>query len=237
MGRRSPSRSAAALLLGAAGLLALSRHGSAKKAAGNAKFYGPGAGGNLELVEELEPGSFASAKAGKAEWLIEFYAPWCPHCQHYKPEYAKIAARVSALTCDGGAAGPAHAVHIGAVNCVLQKGLCQSEGISSYPTVKVFDGSGAEGVKQGGQSRTEKAIVAHLTQHWQCVERDPSWRQDLKAARADAAAAQATAAEPTSPTLPTAPLSQIGEAAAAGRRHDITETVWFTLKTGVFIGR
>ena len=37
---------------------------------------------------------------------------------------------------------PDHAVHIGAVNCVLQKELCMAEGIKSYPTVKRFDGAG-----------------------------------------------------------------------------------------------
>lgn len=43
-------------------------------------FYGPGKGGNLELVTELNQDSFKAAKAGTdGPWLIEFYAP-CKFC-------------------------------------------------------------------------------------------------------------------------------------------------------------
>ena len=41
----------------------------------NAAFYGPGTGGDLELITELEAGSFATMKSGKQEWIVEFYAP------------------------------------------------------------------------------------------------------------------------------------------------------------------
>ncbi len=41
----------------------------------------------LDLTEE----NFAE-KVKDSEWLILFYAPWCPHCQQYKPlwnEYSR----------------------------------------------------------------------------------------------------------------------------------------------------
>ncbi|KAL9184762.1 hypothetical protein ACHAXT_012732 [Thalassiosira profunda] len=61
--------------------------------------------------------------------LVEFYAPWCPHCRHYVPQYIKLAKKVTA-------AQPS--IQFYAVSCVAHKDVCKDQGIRSYPTVKVF---------------------------------------------------------------------------------------------------
>lgn len=220
-------------------LVLLALHGSLTEAGAggknsNAKFYGPGTQGNLELVTELSPVSFDTMKSGKKEWVVEFYAPWCPHCQHYKPEYGKVAGRISGMTCSG-SAGSEHPVGIGAVNCVLEKALCQAEGIKSYPTVKRFDGSGASGQRQ--DAREPRALVAALMKSWgPCTEHTEEWIVEQAAAHKAASDAQVMAN--SSPILPGSEVqSHHSEETTAARRHDITEAVWFTFRTSIFAGR
>jgi thiol-disulfide isomerase/thioredoxin len=43
-----------------------------------------------EGVLSLEKETFAQTVKKDQMWFIEFFAPWCPHCQHYAPEFAKI---------------------------------------------------------------------------------------------------------------------------------------------------
>jgi thiol-disulfide isomerase/thioredoxin len=47
-------------------------------------------------------------------WMVEFYAPWCGHCQSLAPEYEKAAKELKA----GGRA------KLGAVDCDVEKDLC-----------------------------------------------------------------------------------------------------------------
>ena len=58
--------------------------------------------------------------------VMEFYAPWCPHCQHMAPVMERV-----------GEAFNAHAtgVLVCRVNCVAQSGICNKFQIQGYPTV------------------------------------------------------------------------------------------------------
>lgn len=61
--------------------------------------------------------------------VIEFYAPWCPHCQHYAPRFIELARKVIARE---------PSVEFHAISCVAHPGLCKSQNISSYPTLRLF---------------------------------------------------------------------------------------------------
>lgn len=82
-------------------------------------------------VIELTQSTF-DTKLKSGIWLVEFYAPWCGHCQQLKPEYLKLAK------------GLHDVVHVGAVNADEYKELAQRYSIQGFPTIKLMytDGSG-----------------------------------------------------------------------------------------------
>ena len=46
---------------------------------------------NTDVVE-LKSSNFDSQVLNSdSVWIVEFYAPWCGHCQQLKPEYEKAA--------------------------------------------------------------------------------------------------------------------------------------------------
>merc|ERR1719247_1147869 len=72
-------------------------------------------------VERLCSANFPT----EGTWFIEFYAPWCPQCQRFKPYWTYFGAP------------PAEAPgRVGAVDCTLEKPLCQQMGVNAYPTMK-----------------------------------------------------------------------------------------------------
>ncbi|CEF99460.1 Thioredoxin, conserved site [Ostreococcus tauri] len=62
-------------------------------------------------------------ESGAEAVLVEFYLPWCPHCQHFAPKYAEAARLVK------------ESVVSYAVNCEREGGLCSAFGAHRYPTV------------------------------------------------------------------------------------------------------
>jgi len=58
--------------------------------------------------------------------LVEFYAPWCIHCQQMTSAWRKAALLLDDL------------VTVGAVNCERQKTLCQRTNIQGYPSVFLY---------------------------------------------------------------------------------------------------
>ena len=87
--------------------------------------------------------------------LMEFYAPWCPHCQHFAPEVERIGQAFNGRTSG---------VLVCRVNCVAQRPICEAMGIRSFPTMY-----------WGG---TAEFVAAERTRHWDSaglvsVEVDP----------------------------------------------------------------
>ncbi|KAK9727378.1 hypothetical protein K7432_001910 [Basidiobolus ranarum] len=60
--------------------------------------------------------------------LMEFFAPWCGHCQKLVPDFKKAAQNLKGI------------VKVAAVDCDEEKNkpLCSTYGIQGFPTIKVF---------------------------------------------------------------------------------------------------
>lgn len=78
-------------------------------------------------VIELTPANFDKLVInGDEVWIVEFFAPWCGHCQQLVPEYQKAANALKGI------------VKVGAVNADDHKELAGRYGVRGYPTIKVF---------------------------------------------------------------------------------------------------
>ncbi|KLJ13497.1 protein disulfide-isomerase [Blastomyces silverae] len=89
--------------------------------------------------------------------IVEFYAPWCGHCQNLKPAYEKAAKSLEGLA------------KVAAVNCDddSNKQLCGQMGVKGFPTLKVITPSKQPGeprVEDYQGARTAKAIVDYVVE-------------------------------------------------------------------------
>ncbi|NXF32277.1 PDIA2 isomerase, partial [Nyctibius bracteatus] len=87
-----------------------------------------------ELGEEdgvlvLHEHNFARALSEHRLLLVEFYAPWCGHCQRLAPAFAQAAATLRKES------SPAR---LGKVDATAQVALANEFGVTSYPTLKLF---------------------------------------------------------------------------------------------------
>jgi protein disulfide-isomerase A6 len=107
--------------------------------------------GSTKDVIELTDANFQKKVLDSDEpWLVEFYAPWCGHCQRLAPEWAKAATELKGK------------VKLGAVDATVHTSLGSQYDIKGYPTIKFFPGgrksrSDAENYEGG---RTASEIVA-----------------------------------------------------------------------------
>lgn len=98
-------------------------------------------------VVELTPSNFnREVIQSDGLWLVEFYAPWCGHCQNLAPQWQKAATALKGI------------VNLGAVDADKHQSLGGQYEVRGFPTIKIF---GANKQKpenyQGG--RTAEAIV------------------------------------------------------------------------------
>jgi len=95
----------------------------------------------------MDNGAYNSMQRDKGLWLVEFYAPWCGHCQKLAPEWKKAADSLKGVA------------KVSAVNCEDSKDICERHGVASYPTIKAFRRGADLGKFQGGQRRAADIVA------------------------------------------------------------------------------
>jgi len=61
--------------------------------------------------------------------LVEFYTPWCVHCKKLAPECEKAAKILKRND---------PSIPLIKVDCTVETAVCGDQGVSGYPTLKIF---------------------------------------------------------------------------------------------------
>lgn len=87
-------------------------------------------------------------------WLVNFYAPWCPHCKNLKPVYEEAS---RAIRKEG-----IKNVRLGAIDASEYQSYAQKYGIRGFPTLKYFPaGPKTENdAKEYDNDRSAKGILS-----------------------------------------------------------------------------
>ena len=78
-------------------------------------------------VVSLTQDSFGKFVNDEPLSLVEFFAPWCGHCQALAPQYEVAAKELES-----------EKIKLAKVDCTQEEALCSEQGISGFPTLKVF---------------------------------------------------------------------------------------------------
>ena len=98
----------------------------------------------LKRRSRSEQHSFESAiSIDGAGWLVEFYAPWCGHCQRLRPLYESVAKEIQSLEDVK--------VGVAKVDATVEKALASRFPLKGYPTI-YFIKDGAVRLYQGSRN-------------------------------------------------------------------------------------
>eukprot|EP00066_Takifugu_rubripes_P006991 XP_003972174.2 PREDICTED: protein disulfide-isomerase [Takifugu rubripes] len=111
-----------------------------------------------EIAEEddvlvLKKSNFDEALKAHPNILVEFYAPWCGHCNALAPQYAKAAATLKEEGSE---------VRLAKVDATEETDLAQEFGVRGYPTIKFFKGGDKDSPKEYSAGRQAEDIVSWL---------------------------------------------------------------------------
>jgi thiol-disulfide isomerase/thioredoxin len=107
----------------------------------------------LKLDENIRDGSI---------WFIEFYAPWCHHCNAFAPAYARVAAKMHGLqlseTVDS-AYTTKRPIKVAKINADQERACCSRFNVKGFPSFYLLDGWTAY---QYEGKRNEEQIIAYI---------------------------------------------------------------------------
>jgi len=61
-------------------------------------------------------------------WIVNYFTPWCKPCKKLAPHWIAVATSLSALPF----------VNVATVNCKTDAYLCGSQGIFSFPEIRLY---------------------------------------------------------------------------------------------------
>eukprot|EP00301_Raphidiophrys_heterophryoidea_P026905 c9383_g1_i1.p1 GENE.c9383_g1_i1~~c9383_g1_i1.p1 ORF type:complete len:570 (-),score=115.31 c9383_g1_i1:314-1999(-) len=106
------------------------------------------------VIVRLVPDTFSSSIANGSDWFVEFFSPWCGHCQHFKPTWDKFAVEV---------ATHAQGLIVADVDCSANFELCRSQEVPGFPTLFLYQPSKPKVTFEG--SRTVEGLTEFVTSH------------------------------------------------------------------------
>ena len=111
-------------------------------------------------VQKLDSSNFRSLVIdSQSLWFIEFYAPWCGHCQRLTPEWEKLARSFSGI------------VNIGAVDMTVDGQIGAPYGIQGFPTLKFFGDDKSAPTDYAG-SRSASDMISFITDQIKKIAND-----------------------------------------------------------------
>jgi protein disulfide-isomerase A6 len=112
-------------------------------------------------VVEVTDGNFAAVKSGSDPLFLEFYAPWCGHCQNLAPKWKNVASELKGK------------VRVAAVNCDENRETCGQYGIQGFPTIKFLAEGGTRTIDYNGP-REESDLVTFAMNEWTASRPPPT---------------------------------------------------------------
>lgn len=82
--------------------------------------------GNSDVVELTASNFQSKVIDSDSLWVVEFFAPWCGHCQQLTPEYIKAAKALKGV------------VKVGAVDMDKHQSVGGPYNVRGFPTIKIF---------------------------------------------------------------------------------------------------
>jgi len=100
--------------------------------------------GSSDVIELTDSNFNKQVLDSKDVWLVEFYAPWCGHCQRLKPIYEEVATELKGK------------VKVAALDATENQVQANKYGVKGFPTIKVFVNGEPEDYNGG---RTKEELV------------------------------------------------------------------------------